>query len=319
MTEPGFGTATTADEVLDGVDLSGKVALVTGTSTGLGKETSRALASKGARVIMTARDEARGAAAVEQVKAAVPGADAELELVELGSLASVRAFAGRVLDRHPEIHILIANAGVMAAPLGRTDEGFELQFGTNHLGHFVLVNRLVPALLKGAPSRVVMVSSFGHQLGDIDFDDPNYQRRDYDKFAAYGQSKTANVLFAVELDRRLRSRGVRSYALHPGAIRTELGRHLDAGDLSAMRARAGRAPGTVARPKSVPAGAATSVWAATSPDLADRGGIYLEDCHIAETRSEMGLDGVRDYAVDGERARRLWTLSEELVAEQFPA
>ena len=143
MTEPGFGAATTTDEVLDGIDLSGKVALVTGASTGLGKETSRALASKGARVIMTARDEARGAAAVQEVKAAVPGADAELELVELGSLASVRAFADRVLDRHPEVHILIANAGIMAAPLGRTDEGFELQLGTNHLGHFVLVNRLV--------------------------------------------------------------------------------------------------------------------------------------------------------------------------------
>ncbi|HEX7095777.1 MAG TPA: SDR family NAD(P)-dependent oxidoreductase, partial [Acidimicrobiales bacterium] len=204
----GYGAETTTDEVLEGVDLSGRVAVVTGASTGLGLETARALASAGARVVLGVRGRERGEAALARITERVPHAELELELVDLASLESVRAFTDRVLARHALLHLVVANAGVMYTPFGRTAEGFELQFGTNHVGHFVLVNRLVPALVVGAPSRVVVLSSAGHHGADIDWDDPNFERRPYDKFSAYSQSKTANVLFALELDRRLASRGV---------------------------------------------------------------------------------------------------------------
>jgi NAD(P)-dependent dehydrogenase (short-subunit alcohol dehydrogenase family) len=314
-----FGASTTTDEVLEGVDLTGRTALVTGSSGGIGKETARALAAHGAHVIMAARDVAKNAVAIGEIKAAHPQAKVEPATVDLASLASVRSFADAFVASHAELNLLIANAGVMGCPFAKTADGFEMQFGTNHLGHFVLVNRLAPTLVAGAPSRVVMVSSYAHQFGDTDLEDPNFERTEYDKFLSYGRSKTANIQFAVELDRRLRGRGVRAFALHPGAIATELARHTQADDMKAMRALAkARADRPTVTFKPVPAGAATSVYAAVSRDLDDQGGLYLEDCHVAEQYEEMHHDGVRKYALDGDHAARLWRLSETLVGETFP-
>jgi NAD(P)-dependent dehydrogenase (short-subunit alcohol dehydrogenase family) len=311
------GAETTTDEVLAGVDLSGKRILVTGASAGLGQEAARALAAHGATVIMTARDRAKGEAAVAAIWESVPEADLELGLVDLASLASVRAFTDAFLADHDRLDALIANAGVMACPFGQTADGFELQFGTNHLGHFVLVNRLAPALVAGAPSRLVMLSSRGHQMSDVDLDDPGFARTPYNKWDAYGRSKTANVLFAVGFDGRHAGEGARAFAVHPGTILTELGRHLESGDIEELqRRRPGGAAAMVF--KTVEAGAATEVWGATAPELDGRGALYLEDCHVAEVTHEAGTEGVMDYAVDPARAEALWARSEELVNERFP-
>jgi NAD(P)-dependent dehydrogenase (short-subunit alcohol dehydrogenase family) len=229
---------TTTTDVLDGVDLTGRNALVTGGTTGIGKETARALAAAGASVTTTARTEDKGTAAVDELRASVPDADAAYELLELGSLASVRDFTDRFAASHDSLDLLIANAGIMAVPFGRTDDGFELHLGTNHLGHFVLVGRLLPLLVASAPARVVVLSSGGHAMSDIDWDDPNYERREYSKMAAYGQSKTANILHAVELERRYGPLGVHAYAVHPGMVATELGRHFTPDDLQELRDRA---------------------------------------------------------------------------------
>ncbi len=225
---------TTTTDVLEGVDLRGKVAIVTGASTGIGLETARALASAGAHVVLAGRDGARIDAAVSTVRDQVPDAELEAGSLDLASLDSVRAFAQWYSETHDRLHLLINNAGVMYTPLERTVEGFEMQFGTNHLGHFLLTNLLVPMLLADPPSRVVNLSSGGHRGSDIVWDDPNFERREYDKFSAYGQSKTANVLFSVELDRRLADRGVHAYAVHPGMIATELGRHMTKDDFAQM-------------------------------------------------------------------------------------
>jgi NAD(P)-dependent dehydrogenase (short-subunit alcohol dehydrogenase family) len=305
----GFGEQTTTDEVMAGIDLHGSTAVVTGASTGLGLETARALAAAGAHVVLAARDTNKGAAALATIRNGVPNASVEPAVVDLGSLASVRAFADDLRQRITSVDILVNNAGVMYTPFERTSDGFEMQFGTNHVGHFLLTNLLVPALLAGSSARVVNLSSGGHRSSDIIWDDPNYEHRPYDKFEAYGQSKTANILFTVELDRRLSSRGVRAYAVHPGMIATELGRHMTRDDMKELRARASSAPGGGLPPlKSIPAGAATSVWAATAPELAGIGGVYLADCHVAEAS---------DYAVDPAGAARLWALSEDLVGQHF--
>src|SRR5579862_7135149 len=218
-----FGAETTASEAAEDIDLRGKVALVTGGSSGLGQETARVLAARGAHVILTARDVPKGEAVAAGIRASTGNAQVEVEALELGSLETIRAFARRILSRHPRLHILVNNAGVMACPPAKTSDGLELQFGSNHVGHFLATCLLAPALLRGAPSRVVSVSSRGHRISPVDFDDIQFERRPYDKWLAYGQSKTANVLFAVALERRLGSRGVRANALHPGAILTELG------------------------------------------------------------------------------------------------
>lgn len=310
-----FGHDTTAAEVLEGIDLRGKVALVTGASGGLGEETARALAEKGAQVILTARDLAKGEAAAERIRASTGNARVEVESLELGSFASIRAFAERVLARHPALHMLVNNAGVMACPFGKTAEGHEMQFGSNHVGHFLMTCLLVPALRRGAPSRVVSVSSRGHHLSPVVFDDLHFERRPYDKWLSYGQSKTANILFAVELERRLGAAGVHAFALHPGVIVTELARHLVPEDFESLRARQGDVPLLF---KTVPAGAATSVYAATAPELEGRGGLYLEDCHVAGVNDAANAaDGVRSYAVDPAQAQRLWQVSEELVGGRF--
>jgi NAD(P)-dependent dehydrogenase (short-subunit alcohol dehydrogenase family) len=311
-----FGADTTAEEVLDGVDLTGTTALVTGGSGGLGAETVRALATHGARVVATARDTAKATANLTALGLTV-GDAVTVEELDLASLASVRAASDRIAERHEGLNILIANAGVMACPQGTTADGFETQFGTNHLGHFVFVNRLLPLLVEGAPSRVVMLTSAGHRFGDIDLDDVNFERSPYTPFDAYHRAKTANILFAVELDRRWRDRGVRACAVHPGTIdATDIQRHLEPAAIELMLAHR-------IHTKTIASGAATSVWAAVVADAEEIGGGYGEDCHVSPVSDidpmtpEEGRTGVRSYAVDLERAARLWTLSEELVGERF--
>jgi NAD(P)-dependent dehydrogenase (short-subunit alcohol dehydrogenase family) len=310
VSDPTTPPQRTTDEVLAGVDLSGRTALVTGATTGLGLETARALAAAGAHVVISARTAERGDGALEAIRALVPEASVEAGVMELGSLTSVRTFADEVAARHGALHLLVANAGIMMVPFGRTEDGFELQFGTNHLGHFLLVSRLLPLLQAGAPSRVVVLSSGGHAASGVDLDDPNYERRAYDKMGAYGQSKSANVLFAQELDRRYGPSGVHAFSVHPGMVRTDLGRHFTADDFGELKQRAARSGGSLPKSVGVEVGASTSVWAATDPELEGHGGAYLADCALARAAS---------HATDPEVASALWALSEDLVGERFPS
>jgi NAD(P)-dependent dehydrogenase (short-subunit alcohol dehydrogenase family) len=315
-----FGSESTTDDVLDGVDLSGQRVLITGASAGLGQETARAVAAHGGDVVLGVRDVAKGEQAAEPVRAAASesangSATVELREVDLASLASIRAFTDGVLGDYDRIDVIIANAGVMATPEGRTTDGFETQFGTNHLGHFLLVNRLRP-LLAGGPARIVNLSSAGHRFSDVVLDDINFERVPYDPWQAYGRSKSANILFAVELDRRGRDAGQRACAVHPGTIATELGRHMTDETFAALpSARAGQE--TIW--KSIPQGAATSVWAGFVADAAAIGGRYCEDCGVAAPADGPGSrTGFNEYALDPDTARKLWTRSEELVGESFP-
>jgi NAD(P)-dependent dehydrogenase (short-subunit alcohol dehydrogenase family) len=307
-----FGAESTTNDVIDGIDLSGRTAIVTGAGAGLGTETARALASAGARVILASRDRAKNQRAADTIRAEQPDADLELRELDLASLASVRKFA----DALPEafvLDLLVNNAGVMACPQAYTSDDFEMQLGTNHLGHFALTSRLIPSLLRADAPRIVNVSSRGHLRSDIHWDDPHFRSHPYDKWESYGQSKTANILFTVGLEKRFGARGLHSFALHPGMIYTELSRHMDRNDLDQLRARV---PASTT-PKSIPQGAATTVWAATSPDLAGRGGLYLEDCRVAEA-STGPEGGYAPYAMDPDAAERLWAWSEEQVGEQVP-
>ena len=310
-----FDATSTTDQVIEGVSLAGKTAVVTGASAGLGVETCRALASVGARVVMLARDEAKLAAALATLQASLPDAVFETAIVDLADFDSIRAAAPALLEQCPSIDLLINNAGVMACPLMRTAQGHEMQFGTNHLGHFLLTALLAPSLVASGSARVVNLSSAGHKFANFNADDPDYRERDYDKWQAYGESKTANALFSVGLDARLRERGVRAFAVHPGVIMTELSRHMDESDFELLSSRSpGDEPLTF---KSVEQGAATSVWAATAADLAGKGGIYLENCQIAEPAVQGGSSGVESYAVDEAAAERLWALSESLVGQSL--
>jgi NAD(P)-dependent dehydrogenase (short-subunit alcohol dehydrogenase family) len=243
-----------------------------------------------------------------------------VEVCDLASLASVRACADRLAARGGTFDVVIANAGVMNCPFGKTADGFETHFGTNHLGHFVLINRLAPQIADGG--RAVILSSSAHRASDVDLEDPGFDKTDYAPFAAYGRSKTANVLFALELDRRLRKRGVRATALHPGGIRTELLRHTTPEMLQEMAAQsARRADGSQGAPptiKTVEQGAATTVWAGFVAGADEVGGRYCEDCHVAEFAEAGGSGGVRPYALDPGKARALWARSEEMVEERFP-
>jgi NAD(P)-dependent dehydrogenase (short-subunit alcohol dehydrogenase family) len=316
MSERSFGKDSTAEEVSQGIDLSGRRALVTGASGGLGAETARVLALRGAAVTLTTRDAAKGEAVAAEIRASTGNDAVDVMSLELMDPASVRAFAKDYLARHPELQILVNNAGVMACPLARSREGYESQFATNHLGHFLLTGLLVPALRAGAPARVVNVSSRGHRFSPVVFEDLHYERRPYDKWEAYGQAKTANVLFSVALDRRLAPLGVRAHALHPGAIMTELGRHLSPEDIQELMSRVPGGKGM--EWKTVPCGAATSVWAATAPELEGRGGLYLEDCRVSALRSSPEAEtGYEPWALDPEAAEKLWSVSEELVGERF--
>ncbi len=324
MTGP-IGYTTTTEDVLKGVSLAGKRALVTGTSAGLGVETARALAAHGAHVVGAVRDLAKGEAATAKVRADAKAGGGSFELIELdlASLASVRAAADALVAKGEKFDIIIANAGVMAAPFGKTADGFETQFGTNHLGHFLLINRIASLLNPGA--RVVSLASSGHRFSNVDLEDPNFEHTDYDPWAAYGRAKTANILFAVEFDRRHKASGIRAAAVHPGGIQTELDRYLPEGALDAMVAQinddekaAGRGPFAF---KTIPQGAATSVWAATA-DGAEVGGHYCENCHVGAVLAPGAKlnplsEGVFGYALDPETAKALWAKSEQWVGEQF--
>jgi NAD(P)-dependent dehydrogenase (short-subunit alcohol dehydrogenase family) len=316
-----FGAKSTTDDVLEGVDLSGKRILVTGVSAGLGVETARALAAHGATVVGAARDLKKAQAATQVVRdQAANGGSLELIELDLADLASVRACADKLNAAGQAFDVVICNAGVMATPFGKTKDGFETQFGTNHLGHFVLVNRIAGLIRDGG--RLVNLSSSGHRFSDVDLEDPNFDHTPYSEFGAYGRSKTANILFAVEFDRRHKARGVRAVAVHPGGIQTELGRYMTPGVMQAMvdsinaQNAAGGAPAF--EWKTVPQGAATSCWAAVvaPPELV--GGLFCEDCHVAEPQEGSDIrSGVRAYALDPERAKALWAKSEEMVGEVF--
>ena len=310
-----FGRDTTTTEVLDGIDLTGRTVLITGGSSGLGQEAARALAAAGAQIIITARDVPKGEGVADGIRASTGNRAVEVETLELASLASVRAFAARFLAKHRRLDVLVNNAGVMACPLGYTAEGFEQQFGTNHLGHFLLTLLLAPALRAAAPSRIVSLSSRGHHMSPVVFDDLKFERRPYHKWEAYGQAKTANILFAVGLERRLARDGVHANALHPGAIMTELSRHMVPDDLTYLQSRGG---GGGMQFKTVEAGAATTAFAVSAPELEGRGGLYLENCGVAAINDTPNAsEGVRSYALDPENAERLWTLSEQLVGERL--
>ncbi|WP_165184949.1 SDR family NAD(P)-dependent oxidoreductase [Caulobacter soli] len=319
-----FGAKSTTDEVLAGVDLSGKRVLVTGVSAGLGVETARVLAAHGAHVVGAARDLAKAQGATDVVREAASTAGGSLELValDLADLASVRACADALVADGRTFDIVIANAGVMAPPLGRTADGFETQFGTNHLGHFVLINRIAGLLHDGA--RVVVLSSSGHRFSDVDLEDPNFERADtYTPFGAYGRSKTANALFAVAFDDRHKARGVRATAVHPGGIQTELARHMTPETIQQMidqiNAAAGAEDLAGFEWKTIPQGAATSVWAGVVAPASLVGGRYCEDCHVAELVGDVSMlrAGVRSYALDLDHANALWALSERMVGETF--
>ena len=321
-----LGATSTTEEVLTGVKLHGKRIFVTGVSAGLGVETARSLAAHGAQVVGAARDLTKAKAATEQVRkdAAANGGSFELVELDLASLKSVRACADALLAKGDSFDVVIANAGVMATPLGHTADGFETQFGTNHLGHFVLVNRIARLLRAGG--RLINLSSSGHRYSDVDLQDPNFERTPYEPFVAYGRSKTANILFAVAFDQRHRERGVRAAAVHPGGIHTELGRHIDPSriqgiieQMNQQLAAEGKGP---FQWKTIPQGAATSVWAGVVAPADEIGGRYCENCHVGQivpdhvTISAIS-EGVRGYALDPKNAEALWKKSEELVGESF--
>lgn len=321
-----FGATSTADEVLSGVNLQGKRVLVTGVSAGIGVETARALAAHGAHVVGAVRDLTKAEAATAQVRRDAAQNQGSFQLVELdlANLKSVRNCAEELVAKGEPFDLVIANAGVMATPFGHTTDGFETQFGTNHLGHFLFVNRI--ARLMRAGSRLVNVSSSGHRYANVDLDDPNFERTSYEPFVAYGRSKTANILFAVAFDERHRERGVRAAAVHPGGIQTELGRHLDPTRIQAIieqlnnqLAAEGKAP---FQWKTIPQGAATSVWAGVVAPADAVGGKYCENCHVGRVvPDDVSIsaisEGVRGYALDSTTAAALWKKSEEMVGESF--
>lgn len=311
-----FGYESTTDEVLDGADLSGKRILVTGVSAGLGVETARALKGHGADVLGTARDLGKA----ERALRAAGVWPIELVEVDLASLKSVRAGADQIMTDGRKFDVVIANAGVMATPFGHTVDGFETQFGTNHLGHFVLINRIANLIKDGG--RLVNLASSGHRFSDVDLDDPNFERTPYEPYTAYGRSKTANILFAVEFDHRHKHRGVRATAVHPGGINTELGRHQSEEQIQQLLQNAGLDLSTF-QWKTVPQGAATSIWAGVVANADEVGGRYCENCHVTTRITNDAIDavseGVRPYALDPARAKALWAKSEEMVGETFPS
>jgi NAD(P)-dependent dehydrogenase (short-subunit alcohol dehydrogenase family) len=311
-----FGWSSTTDEVLEGQNVAGRRALVTGVSAGLGVETARALLAHGAEVIGAARNLDKARMATKDLNGLF-GDRFRLVELDLASLASVRACADGLVREGRALDLVIANAGIMATPFARTVDGFESQLVVNHLGHFVLVNRLAHLVPDGG--RVISLSSVAHQFSDIDLDDMNFERTTYDPVTAYGASKTAIILAAVEFDRRHRARGVRAAAVHPGGILTELARYMTP-DLigrmiGMMTADSGTAPEEV-QFKTVPQGAATTVWAAVTAPADAVGGHYCEDCGVASVAAQGGT-GVRPYAVDPERARQLWAKSEAMAGENF--
>ncbi|QQZ59155.1 SDR family NAD(P)-dependent oxidoreductase [Paenibacillus sonchi] len=320
----GFDARTTAAEVIGGLDLTGKVAIVTGGYSGIGLETSRVLAEAGATVIVPARTPAKAKAAVTGIPRL------ELETLDLMDPASIDSFARRFIASGRPLHFLINSAGIMAAPLARDARGYESQFATNHLGHFQLTARLWPALQQADQARVISVSSRAHRLGGVDLSDPNFERREYDKWKSYAQSKSANVLFAVALDEKAKAYGVRAFAVHPGLIPSSgIGRFLKTEEVGvkpvkvqpAQEGEKGEPAGNANSDfmKNTEQGAATSVWCAVSEQLAGLGGVYCEDADIAEAvpADSMQGSGVWPWAIDRDAAERLWVLSEQLTGVKF--
>ncbi len=310
----GFGRTSRALEVVEGIDLTGRSAIVTGGYSGIGLETVRALTSAGARVTVPARRTDAAQAAL----AGLPG-EIEIAVMDLADLSSVRRFADAYAETGRALDLLINNAGIMACPLARVGPGWESQFAINHLGHFELTRRLLPALERAAAPRVVALSSTAHILSDVHWDDPHFEQHDYDKWQAYGQAKTADALFALGLDLRHRERGLRAFSVHPGGIFTPLQRHLTDEEMAALgwKNPDGTIPERVqAMFKTPEQGAATTVWAATSPHLEGRGGVYCEDCDIARlaTADSQRYEHVRTWACDEAGAERLWSMSEAMIA-----
>jgi NAD(P)-dependent dehydrogenase (short-subunit alcohol dehydrogenase family) len=321
-----FNATSTTDDVLAGVNLKGKRILVTGVSAGLGVETARSLAAHGADVVGAARDLAKAETATAQVRkdAAASGGSLELIQLDLASLKNVRQASDTLLQASKPFDVVIANAGVMATPLGHTEDGFETQFGTNHLGHFVFVNRIASLIRPGG--RLVNLSSSGHRFSNVDLVDPNFENTAYDPFVAYGRSKTANILFAVAFDQRHKAKGIRAAAVHPGGIQTELGRHIGLDQLAKMveqinqqLASEGKGP---FQWKTIPQGAATSVWAGVVAPADEVGARYCENCHVGNVVADNVTitaisEGVRGYALDPLNAEALWKKSEAMVGETF--
>ena len=302
-----FNARSTALEVVEGLDLHGKRAIVTGGAAGLGLETARALAKAGADVTLAVRDRVRGGEAAGALRASSGKRNVHVGVLDLADLASIERFAADWGDA--PLHILINNAAIMACPLTRTAQGWEAQFATNHLGHFALATALLPALRKGAPSRVVALSSSGHKIAGVDFDDIHFERRDYNKWKAYGQAKSANALMSLGLHLRHGGEGITANAVHPGGIMTGLQKFLP---IEEMRALGWLKPDDTPLDifKTPEQGAATSVWAATAPELQGHGGLYLEDCGLG-LPAEPGnrVSGYSPHIVDSDAAQRLWGVS----------
>lgn len=302
---------TVAEEVMVGIDLTGKTAVVTGATAGLGEETSRVFAAAGARVIMTGRSQDKLAEAIARIRQSVPDAQLESVILELGEPDSVRAAAAAILALTPRIDILVNNAGVMAPPLSRNSLGWESQFAGNHMGHFILTGRLMPAILAAAPSRIVNLASSGHQIAPVNFDDPHFEKEEYSALVAYGQSKTANIQFTLALAERLKDKGVTANAVMPGVVATPLFRHV--GGTS-------RVEKSGLFLKTIPQGAATQTWVAVAPELEGVTGGYFEDCHPAPVNDDptsVAAFGYRSSVMDPAAAERLWHLSESLAGEKF--
>lgn len=322
----GFNATSTVHDVIKGIDLRGKTIIVTGGYAGIGLETVKALVAAGAKVIVPARDISKAANNLKGLDRVT------IETMDLMDPASIHAFAEKFLSENDTLDILVNNAGIMWVPLQRDQRGYESQLSTNHLGHFLLTAKLWPALKDARGARVVNVSSFGHQMAPFDFEDPHFNNRPYETLQGYGQSKTANNLFTVELDHRGKAFGVRAFAVHPGSVMdTDLGRVAPMALFQQMGTHDANGqifPEVAARLKHVAQGAATSVWCATSSQLNDLGGVYCEDADVAELdegniahnyEDPASLRGVQPYSVDAENARRLWALSEDMTGIVFPA
>ena len=321
-----YGAETTTDEILEGVSLQGRHFMVTGASSGLGEETVRALSSAGAKVTMVARNSGKLNAAADRIRTSVPTSDLQTGLVDLADLSSIRSYAEEYLQEAAPIDVLINNAGIMACPFMTTKDGFEMQFGTNHLGHFLLTNLLMPAIRSGQNPRVINLSSAGHTHADVSLNDPNFETSEYNAWESYGRSKSANIHFTRELVRRYGDE-IRSFAVHPGVILTELGRHLTPELMEEMVERvkarsesSAEAKETGGLPfKSMEAGAATQVWAATTDDLEGNNGAYLGDCKVGVEGGNPSENGYLPYIYNEDTAKALWSLSEQMVQQEFPS
>ena len=314
MTTTEYGFHSTTDDVLEGIDLTGKTVIVTGGTSGIGFETARALAAHGADVTIISKSAEKGEKTAEELEN-LTGKKVEYGVLELHKFDTVKYFAHEWLNAHDSLHILINNAGIMTTPFGLTDEGYEMQFATNHLGHFLLTNLLRSALLNAKQARVVNVASAGHHTDPVYFDDIHFKNKAYSPVAAYGQSKTANVWFAYELNKRFQDKGIASFSLHPGGIQTKLGRHLTKEVLAELMAEVNRLKGAEGL-KSPQQGAATSCWAATAPELEGKGGLYLANCNITTEGNEMDNTHA-SHAYDEAGAAKLWEVSNEMLGTDF--